>query len=165
MRDQHAPYADRMTVSLRPMLGPEIPEFLAASQADYIADRVASGEDPAVAKRIAEEQLAALFPDGQPTPGQHLYRVEEDGEQVGSLWIGQVSAEQPATWWVWDIAIDEGDRGRGLGKATMLLAEREARSQSAAELGLNVFGRNTVARHLYEKLGYTTVAVRMSKKL
>ena len=44
-----------MAVSLRPMVGPEIPEFLAASQKDYIADRVASGEDPAVAKRIAED--------------------------------------------------------------------------------------------------------------
>ena len=147
------------------MPGPAVPEFLAASQADYIADRVASGEDPAVAKRIAEEQVAALFPDGQPGPGQHLYRVEEDGEQIGSLWIGRVSSEKPATWWVWDIAIDEGDRGRGLGRATMLLAEREARSHGATELGLNVFGRNTVALHLYETLGYNTVAVRMSKKL
>ena len=165
MRDQHAPYADRMAVSLRPMLGSQIPEFLAASQADYLADRVASGEDPAVAKRVAEEQLAALFPDGKPAPGQHLYRVQENGEQVGSLWIGPVSAEQPANWWVWDIAIDEGDRGRGLGKAAMLLAESEARSHGAIDLGLNVFGPNTVARHLYEKLGYGTVAVRMSKKL
>ena len=165
MREQHTPYADPMAVSLRPMAGPEIPGFLAASQADYIADRVASGEDPAVAKRIAEEQLAALFPDGEPGPGQLLYRVEEDGQPVGSLWIGPFSADQPDTWWVWDIAIDEGDRGRGLGKATMLLAEREARSHGATELGLNVFGRNTVARHLYERLGYKTVAIRMSKKL
>ena len=154
-----------MAVSLRPMPGPAVPEFLAAARADYIADRVASGEDPAVAERIAEEQVAALFPDGLPGPGQHLYRVEEDGEPVGSLWIGRVSPEQPATWWVWDIGINEGDRGRGLGRATMLLAEREARSHGANELGLNVFGRNSVALHLYETLGYNTVAVRMSKKL
>jgi ribosomal protein S18 acetylase RimI-like enzyme len=147
------------------MPGSAVAEFLAASQADYIADRVTSGEDPAVAKRIAEEQVAALFPDGQPGPGQHLYRAEEDSVPVGSLWIGRLSPERPDTWWVWDIAINEADRGRGLGRATMLLAEREARSQGANELGLNVFGRNTVALHLYETLGYNTVAVRMSKKL
>jgi ribosomal protein S18 acetylase RimI-like enzyme len=47
----------------------------------------------------------------------------------------------------------------------MVLAEREARSHGATELGLNVFGSNTVARHLYETLGYGTVAVRMSKRL
>src|SRR5205823_7844172 len=120
----------------------------AAARADYIADRVASGEDPAVAEGIGEEQVAALFPDGLPGPSQHLYRVEEDGEPVGSLWIGRVSPEQRATWWVWDIAINEGDRGRGLGRATMLLAEREARSHGANELGLSVFGRNCVALHL-----------------
>ena len=154
-----------MAVSLRPMLGPEIPEFLAASQTDYVADRVASGDDPGVATRIAEEQIAALFPNAQPGPGQHLFRVEENGEPVGSLWIGPFSADQPAAWWVWDITIDEGHRGRGLGKAAMLLAEREARSHGATELGLNVFGSNTVARHLYEQLGYGTIAVRMSKRL
>ena len=154
-----------MTVTLRSMVGTEIPEFLARSQKDYIADRVASGEDPAVAKRIAEEQITALFPDGHPAPGQHLFRVEENGEPVGSLWIGPFSADQPATWWVWDITIDEEHRGRGLGKAAMLFAEREAGSRGATELGLNVFGRNTVARHLYESLGYGTVSVRMSKRL
>ena len=154
-----------MTVTLRSMVGTEIPESLATSQKDYIADRVASGEDFAVAKRIAEEQITALFPDGQPAPGQHLFRVEANGEPVGSLWIGPFSADQPDAWWVWDITIDEPHRGRGLGKAAMLLAEREARSHGATELGLNVFGSNTVARHLYEQLGYGTVAVRMSKQL
>jgi hypothetical protein len=48
VREQRTPYADRTAVSLRPMVGPEIPEFLATSPAEYIADRVASGDDPAV---------------------------------------------------------------------------------------------------------------------
>jgi ribosomal protein S18 acetylase RimI-like enzyme len=154
-----------MVVSLRPMIGPEIPEFLAASRDGYIADRVASGDDPSVAGRAADKTIAAMFPDGEPGPGQLLYRVEEDGQSVGSLWISPVSADQPEAWWVWDITIEEPHRGRGLGKAVMLLAEREARSHGATELGLNVFGSNTVARHLYEHLGYATVAVRMSKRL
>jgi ribosomal protein S18 acetylase RimI-like enzyme len=106
-----------------------------------------------------------MFPDGQSGPGQLLYRVEKDGQPVGSLWISPVSPNQPEAWWVWDITIEEPHRGRGLGKAAMLLAEREARSHGATELGLNVFGSNTVARHLYELLGYGTVAVRMSKRL
>jgi ribosomal protein S18 acetylase RimI-like enzyme len=154
-----------MVVSLRQMVGPEIPKFLAASSDGYIADRVASGDDPAVAARAADEQVAAMFPDGEPGPDQLLYRVEDDGRPVGSLWIGLASADRPNAWWVWDITIDAGHRGRGLGKSVMLLAEREARSHGATELGLNVFGSNTVARRLYEHLGYTTVAVRMSKRL
>ncbi|MGZ7087622.1 MAG: GNAT family N-acetyltransferase [Ilumatobacteraceae bacterium] len=147
------------------MAGPEIPEFLVASRDGYIADRVASGDDLVVAGRGADQTIAAMFPDGEPGPDQLLYRVEEDGRSVGSLWISPVSADRPEAWWVWDITIYEGHRGRGIGKSAMFLAEREARSHGATELGLNVFGSNTVARHLYEQLGYGTVAVRMSKRL
>ncbi len=61
--------------------------------------------------------------------------------------------------------IDPAHRGRGLGRAAMVLAEEAARSQGASELGLNVFGPNTVARRLYESLGYETTAVNMRKPL
>jgi ribosomal protein S18 acetylase RimI-like enzyme len=47
----------------------------------------------------------------------------------------------------------------------MLLAEDEARKRGATELGLNVFGTNAVARHLYESLGYNPTSIRMAKKL
>jgi hypothetical protein len=83
-----------MAVSLRPMAGPEIPEFLTASRDGYIADRVTSGDDPAVARRAADKTIAAMFPDGEPGPRQLLYRVEEDGQPVGSLWISPVSADR-----------------------------------------------------------------------
>jgi ribosomal protein S18 acetylase RimI-like enzyme len=147
------------------MLGPEIAEFLGAASESYVAERVVAGDDRAVAESAANEQLAAMFPGGEPATGQCLYRVEEDGQPVGSLWIGPASPDQPTSRWVWDIAIDEPHRGRGLGRAAMLLAEREARATGAVELGLSVFGHNTVARHLYEDLGYRTVVIRMSKDL
>jgi ribosomal protein S18 acetylase RimI-like enzyme len=47
----------------------------------------------------------------------------------------------------------------------MLLAESQARSKGATDLSLNVFGHNAVARHLYEELGYSTIAIRMRKQL
>ena len=47
----------------------------------------------------------------------------------------------------------------------MLLAEDQVKTMGGRELGLNVFGFNTVARGLYESLGYETVAIRMSKRL
>jgi hypothetical protein len=81
-------------VALRPMVGPEIPEFVAASHDGYVADRVASGDDPVVAAGAADETIAAMFPDGEPRPGHLLYRIEEDGQPVRSLWIGAVSADQ-----------------------------------------------------------------------
>jgi ribosomal protein S18 acetylase RimI-like enzyme len=47
----------------------------------------------------------------------------------------------------------------------MALAEVEARKRGATALGLNVFGYNQIARHLYESMGYTATAIRMKKNL
>ena len=47
----------------------------------------------------------------------------------------------------------------------MELAESEARSRGATELGLNVFGHNQVARQLYESMDDVTTAIRMNKNL
>jgi ribosomal protein S18 acetylase RimI-like enzyme len=44
-------------------------------------------------------------------------------------------------------------------------AEREAAAEGATTIGLNVHAPNTVARHLYESLGYEVHAIRMSKKI
>ena len=154
-----------MPLSLRPMTRSEISAFLATSRDGYVAERVASGDDEATAARAADETIAASFPDGQPAAGHLLLRLEDDGLPLGSLWIGPADAGQPESWWVWDITIDEEHRGQGYGKAAMLLAENEARAEGATVLGLNVFGTNTVARHLYESLGYQIVAIRMSKRM
>jgi len=143
----------------------EISHFLVASLESYVAERIAAGDDDSAAARTAEEQLASMFPGGEAGPGHLLYCIEDDGERVGSLWIGTSSDERPGEWWIWDIAVDESRRGRGVGRQAMLLAESEARAQGAMHLGLSVFGHNEVARHLYETLGYRAVAIRMSKIL
>ena len=143
----------------------EISAFLATSRDGYVAERVASGDDEATAARAADETIAASFPDGKPAAGHRVFRLEEDGRPVASLWIGPADPVQPGSWWVWDITVDEEHRGRGYGKAAMLLAEHEARANGATVLGLNVFGTNSIARHLYESLGYQVVAIRMSKAL
>ena len=47
----------------------------------------------------------------------------------------------------------------------MTYAEQWAREQGATEIGLNVFGGNTVARRLYSSLGYDERSVTMSRRL
>jgi ribosomal protein S18 acetylase RimI-like enzyme len=140
-------------------------EFVAASRAGYIADGVEAGQDPGEATKVADEQTTAMFPNGVPAPGHHLFRVEDDGQTVGSLWLGPESPDTPRSCWIWDITIDESHRRRGIGTAAMMLAEEEARLVGATHLGLNVFGQNTIARHLYERLGYSIVSLRMSKPI
>jgi GNAT superfamily N-acetyltransferase len=142
----------------------EVTDFARGLLEPYVAERIAAGDRPDDARRIAEEQTDSLFPDGRPAPGQLLYRVIDDaGAAVGTLWIGPRSPERADAFWVWGVEIDERHRGRGLGRAAMQLAEEEAVAHGATELGLNVFGPNAVARHLYVSMGYETTALQMRK--
>jgi GNAT superfamily N-acetyltransferase len=152
--------------SLRPLTDEELSEFIEGDIERYVEERVRSGERTDVARRIAREQSKLLFPDGIPADGQLLFRVlDYDGAAVGTLWIGPKHGDLPGAFWVWDVRIEEPHRGKGYGRAAMELAEAEARSQGASELGLNVFGHNQVARQLYESMGYAATAIRMKKNL
>lgn len=66
---------------------------------------------------------------------------------------------------MWDVVIDEDQRGRGLGRQAMLLAEELARQGGATTFGLNVFANNVVARNLYTSLEYEETSVQMRKPL
>lgn len=155
-----------MPTSLRPLTPEELSEFIDRDVERYVEERVRSGERPEVARRIALEQSKALFPEGTPAAGHLLFQVlDADGTAVGTLWIGLQHADHPQAFWVWDVRIEETFRGKGHGRAAMELAEAEARSRGATELGLNVFGHNQVARGLYESMGYVATSIRMNKNL
>jgi ribosomal protein S18 acetylase RimI-like enzyme len=155
-----------MPIALRPLTASEVAAYLERSLAEYVAERIASGEHPDQARRTADEQRSVLYPDGAPAAGHHLYRVVDDrGTELGVVWIGPQLGAPPDRYWVFDVEILPEHRGRGLGRQAMLLAEEAARSLGATELGLNVFGQNAVARSLYESLGYQTTAVQMRKPL
>jgi ribosomal protein S18 acetylase RimI-like enzyme len=142
-------------------LGP----WIKRTVADYIEERSASGEDRQLARRRGEEAFAAFFPDGRPADGQLVSRILDEGTPAGTLWIGPIPEAPPTHWWVWSIEIDEPLRGRGLGRAAMLLAEDEARARGATQLGLNVFSHNAAALRLYETLGYAVTSQQMRKEL
>ena len=145
----------------------QIATFISVDIEHYVDERVTAGESPEEARSVAENQMAMLFPDGIPAPGQLLYQLfDDEGAPVGFLWIGPPMGEEPgAKYWVWNVEIDEPYRRRGLGRAAMVLAEDAARAQGATELGLSVFGHNPIAHHLYESMGYMTKAVQMRKPL
>jgi len=142
-------------------LGAWIDETLA----DYLEQRIASGEDAALARSKAQADTESFFPAGRPARGQLVFRILEDGAPVGTLWIGPVPDSAPTHWWVWTIEIDQPHRRRGVGRAAMLLAEQEARSHGATQLGLNVFTHNAPAVRLYETLGYDVSSQQMRKAL
>ena len=154
-----------MHVDIRPMDEAAIGRWLDHARAAYVADLIASGIGEVAASRTAAEQEAAAFPDGRPANGHVVFEVVVDGDEAGHLWIGPRAPDDHEHWWVWDIEIDEAWRGRGVGRAAMELAEREATARGCIEIGLSVIADNTPARHLYESLGYREASVRMRKPL
>lgn len=152
-------------VTLRPMTAEEFAAYRHACVVSYAEQMVQmGGRDEASALEHSERDLADLLPDGLDTAGQHLLVAEDAGTRVGLVWVG-TRQDRTDLWWVWDVEVDEGLRGRGYGRACMAAAEAYVQAHGAHRLGLNVFGGNTVARALYERLGYVVDAQQMSKRL
>jgi ribosomal protein S18 acetylase RimI-like enzyme len=154
-----------MAVTLQPMPPEDIGPWLEQSKADHIADRVDTGEDPETARRSTNATSERLFPGGVPAEGQFVFLVTEDATPVGSVWLGAGEDGPPEVWFLWSIEIDVAARGHGLGRQAVRLAEEFARRRGATKLELNVFGNNSVARSLYEGLGYRISTIQMSKVL
>lgn len=111
----------------------------------------------------AEQQMQEALPNGVDTVDHHLLRVLDDTEApVGVLWVGP-DPQRRGAGWVYEIEIDEGRRGEGLGRAAMLAAEGIPRDAGWSALGLNVSGPR--ARALYDSLGYEVAATTMTKPL
>jgi ribosomal protein S18 acetylase RimI-like enzyme len=68
-------------------------------------------------------------------------------------------------WWIYDIVVDPEFRGTGLGRPTLRAAEDYVVAHGGTRIGLNVFGPNAVARHLYDAVGYEVMSVQMMKDL
>jgi len=154
-----------MAVTLRPMQPDDIGPWLEQSKADYVADQTDAGEDRETALRIANAISERLFPGGLPAQEQFVFVVTQDGLTVGSVWIGAGYDTPADVWWLWSIEIDVAARGHGFGRQAVRLAEDFARKGGATRLDLNVFGNNTVARGMYESLGFRISSVHMTKVL
>jgi ribosomal protein S18 acetylase RimI-like enzyme len=149
------------------MTAAEYAVWIEATTVMYAEDRAtATGMSRDVSLENARAQIATLLPDGHATAGMYLLVILDDsGTDVGILWLGPHLDRPSDTLYIWDITIDEGFRGRGFGRATMLAAEDVARQAGAIALSLNVFGPNTAARRLYESLGYEVTSLQMLKNL
>jgi ribosomal protein S18 acetylase RimI-like enzyme len=67
--------------------------------------------------------------------------------------------------WIYDIEVRPEFRGQGFGRALLTMAEVETANHGVTSIGLNVSGRNTVARNLYESAGYSVSMMQLTKEL
>ncbi|MCD2441114.1 GNAT family N-acetyltransferase [Agromyces sp. SYSU K20354] len=160
--------AETASITLAPKTDAQLERWLVESMAEYEKARVAAGDTPEQAIAARKESEARFFPGGRPTAGQLIFTVLVDGDDAGWLWIGpwkdtDGDGGDGDPWWVWDIRVHDAFQRRGIGRATMIEAERIAREHGAASLGLNVFAYNVPAIRLYESLGYLTTSLHMFK--
>ena len=126
-----------MPVFLRGLRDDEFPVLLEAAREFYVGDLERhAGMTSAEADEKADRDHRALFPEGRPAEGQHLFVIEDErGDAVGRLFFAERAFET---------------RARELG---------------AEKITLNVFGGNEVARSLHRSLGYVEESVHMGKRL
>lgn len=152
-------------VTLRPMTEAEYETFIAELTPAFAAER-AQAEDTPLERELeaATKQVANILPQGFRTHGHHFWKVEaEDGADVGVLWVMIDDAQRRA--FIYDIEIDEAQRSKGYGAATLRALEEELRPTTVTHIGLNVFGPNTIAHALYNKMGYQVAATYMLKRI
>jgi ribosomal protein S18 acetylase RimI-like enzyme len=155
-----------VSIRLRPLREDEFPGWEEHHRAWYAADLATNGGlSEQAARRKAERDTAALFPQGFASPNNELFVVELAGVAVGSVWFAPRDEGGESTAFLYAVEIDVKRRGEGLGREAMRLFEEEARQRGFKRVRLNVFGGNERARHLYRSLGYSELSLHMGKEL
>jgi ribosomal protein S18 acetylase RimI-like enzyme len=143
----------------------ELAHWVPAMFAGYAEERIGAGESRESARTQSAAQQEQLFPGGIAAEGQHVMTMRLKGEPIGVLWMGRPFGGQADTWFVFYVEVDEAHRGQGLGRAAMEAAEAWTLAHGGSRIGLNVFCPNTIARSLYDSLGFQVMATAMYKDL
>ena len=121
--------------------------------ASHVADLTDSGTlSAADAATSAAELFKALLPAGLSTEDHSFLCLCADGEVVATNWLAHHFS--PGTSWVYDVETRQEHRGKGYGRAAMLIGEQATLAAGDTHLALNVFGHNAVAISMYEAMGY-----------
>ncbi|MBO4259195.1 GNAT family N-acetyltransferase [Streptomyces griseorubiginosus] len=147
--------------SARPMTEAEYGPWIEYESEHYVRSMVERGVSAEEARKKADEGHAKLLPDGLASENTVISVLEHEGVPVGTLWVGLWSEMA----YVLDVEADARHRGRGHGRALMLLAEIQAIAAGKDRIGLHVFAGNAPAERLYESLGYETTSHNLQKDL
>ena len=137
----------------RPMTDAEFADWRAETVQGYAADISDSGSmSPGDAMTASIAEVDRLLPDGLRTERHSFLCLIAGDEVVATNWI--YHHRSPGVSWVYGVETHEGHRGKGYGRAAMIIGEQATLAAGDTHLGLNVFGHNAVAISMYESMGY-----------
>jgi GNAT superfamily N-acetyltransferase len=140
-------------VTGRTMAEDEFADFRDETERGYAEDIAGSGVTSLEqARAMAAAQMSELLPDGLQTAGHSFLCLCASGEVVATNWIAHHRG--PSVSWVFGVETHEQFRGKGYGRAAMVLGEQASLDAGDTHLALNVFGQNSVAIGLYRSMGY-----------
>lgn len=102
--------------------------------------------------------------------GNLAFVAEANGEVVGVIFLHEGAGIDPGQkylriYWVGEIAVGAEWRDSGIGQTLMTHAESVLKQRGVRAICLDVWTTNSRARHIYDKLGYSTFRNRMFKPL
>ncbi len=156
---------------------PEIREFR-PSDANRVGHCIAQLQD-------FERRIDARVLPGEAVAGWYLIHLQSEcAEKAGMIFVAEVDGaiagfsvvqarvpnedkdEEPYEFaYISDLAVLEGFRNRGIGRALIAGAEAFAREKGASWLRISVLARNEVARSLYERSGFQERVILLEKAL
>lgn len=109
---------------------------------------------PGEAALKAETDLRSMLPQDLSTPGNYLYTVFVDYEDVGYLWFLKEEHNGVTEAFLCDFFISPSARRNGYGKAALERYHDLAAKSECSKCILFVANSNIPAQKLYEKCGY-----------
>ncbi|HAL16386.1 MAG TPA: GNAT family N-acetyltransferase [Anaerolineaceae bacterium] len=155
-------------IKLQPMSPAEFQVYLERSVAEYADDKVKAGNWPQEgALERSRQEFNKYLPQGLDTPENFLRTLidRETGAPVGMIWYAPLPGSTDSTWFIYDFYVNPEQRRRGYGAQALAALEDRARAQGIKSIALHVFGHNTTARALYEKMGYEITNINMVKRV
>lgn len=134
----------------------------------HLADEISKARDlpKEDGMKAALTSFKSLFPENQVlSTDQYVYHLVADGEKVGIIHFGIKRDKKMPYVYLWDIAVDSKHRGKGFGQKAMETLDTHVKQLGIKSIRLNVFGHNTTAVKLYEKIGYRPESMALVKHL
>jgi len=155
-------------IELRPMTSYEYEAYFNQAVAEYAEDKVKAGNWPAEgAVERSRQEFVKYLPKGLETPDNDVCTLvdPESGVGVGMIWYARVTESIVPIWFIYDFSIDPAQRRHGYASQALAALEERARAEGIQLIELHVFGHNTAARALYEKMGFEITNINMRKRV